>query len=165
MPIGTARMAHLCLPNSELHVGVDWENSTELHRALSDAQRPAMLLYPSESAADVGEAPPTRPLTLVVVDGTWSQAKKMARDNPILANLPRLTFQPERPSDYRIRREPKPHCVSTIEALMYVLGILEGDPTRFRQLLEPFHRMINRQIELKEQNRTIPCRHVIKQRQ
>ncbi|MBZ0236419.1 MAG: DTW domain-containing protein [Deltaproteobacteria bacterium] len=24
MPIGTARMASLCLPGSELHVGVDW---------------------------------------------------------------------------------------------------------------------------------------------
>src|SRR4051812_19073373 len=48
--IGTARMASLCLPNSELHVGVCWEGSAALERALSDPARPAALLYPGEGA-------------------------------------------------------------------------------------------------------------------
>ena len=44
MAIGTARMASLCLPGSELHVGVDWGASPDLARALSDPDRPAYLL-------------------------------------------------------------------------------------------------------------------------
>ena len=163
MPIGTARMAHLCLSNSELHVGVDWQNSTALRSAIADPARRAMLLYPSDGAADVASKVPSTPVTLIVVDGTWSLTRKMVRQNPILAGLPRLSFQPSAPSNYRIRREPKPNFLSTIEALATVLGVLEGDPENCQRLLEPFRRMVDRQIELRELNRTLPCRHAIKQ--
>jgi hypothetical protein len=47
---------------------------------------------------------------------------------------------------------------------MFALGALEGQPERFLALLAPFRRMIDRQIELKELNRTLPCRHVIKKK-
>ena len=53
----------------------------------------------------------------MVVDGTWSQAKKVVRENPLLSSLPRYAFQPPAPSEYRIRREPQENYVSTIEAL------------------------------------------------
>jgi len=164
MPIGTARMANLSLPNSELHVGIDWQRSSALLTAISDPLRPALLLYPGDESIDVDQQPPVGPVTLVVVDGTWSQAKKMIRENPILNRLPRFTFQPPNPSEYRIRREPKPHCVSTIEALVFALGALEGEPERFRALLLPFRRMIDRQIELKELNHASPSRRVIKKK-
>jgi len=162
MAIGTARMAHLCLPNSELHVGANWEDSAALRRTIGKSEQPSMLLYPSEGATDVAMLPINGPLTLVVVDGTWSNTKKMVQKNPTLAALPRLAFQPPRPSDYRIRKEPKPHCVSTVEALAHVLGVLEGDTGRFRALLEPFRHMIDRQIELKEHYQAGPRRHAIR---
>ncbi len=150
MAIGTARMASLCLPNSELHVGVDFEQSQELTRVLHDPKRPAVLLYPSDSAvtaADVFENPPKGPVTLVVVDGTWWQARKLVRTNPRLAALPRIAFKAKVPSEYRIRREPDEAYVSTIEALASVLGVLEGEPERLRALLVPFRAMIDAQIE------------------
>jgi DTW domain-containing protein YfiP len=145
--IGTARMAHLCLPNSELHVGVDWQSSPMLARAISDPARPAALLYPGPEAIDVARQPPSGPITLVVVDGTWSQTKKLVRANPVLRALPRYAFRPPSPSEYRIRREPHEDCVSTIEALVHVLGILEGGGDRFRTLLQPFRAMVDAQIE------------------
>ncbi len=164
MPIGTARMANLCLTNSELHIGVDWEGSAVLERAISDPTRPAVLLYPSDGAT-LPAAPPIRgPVTLIAVDGTWSQTRKMVRQNPTLATLPRLAFCPQVPSEYRIRREPRPYCVSTIEALMIALSSFEADPERFLALLTPFRKMIDRQIEIRQQNKTVPCRHVKKER-
>ena len=145
--IGTARMASLCLPNSELHVGVRWQGSSALARALSDPSRPAALLYPGANAIDVVKSPPRGPVTLIVVDGTWWQTKKLVRENPELAALPRYAFVPPEPSEYRIRREPKESYVSTIEALVHVLGALEGNPERFRALLAPFRAMIDSQID------------------
>jgi DTW domain-containing protein YfiP len=145
--IGTARMASLCLPNSELHVGVRWRDSLAFARAVSDPAQPAALLYPGEGAIDVMTDPPAGQVTLVVVDGTWSQAKKVVRENPELAALPRYAFRPPSPSEYRIRKEPRAEYVSTIEALYHVLGALEGDPERFRALLAPFRAMVDAQLE------------------
>lgn len=144
--IGTARIASLCLPNAELLVGVEWEQSAALARAFSDPARPAVLLYPGEGARDVVRDAPHGPVTLVVIDGTWSQARKIVRTSPLLAALPRYAFTPSAPSEYRIRKEPSASCVSTIEALAYALGALEGDATRFHALLAPFRAMVDAQI-------------------
>src|SRR5688572_26706512 len=106
MPIGTARMASLALPQSELHVGVSWNEHAGLRAAISDPARPAILLYPGPGAKDILAEPPRGPVTLVVVDGTWSQAKTVVRDNPILHALPRYAFVAPELSHYRIRKEP-----------------------------------------------------------
>ena len=146
MPIGTARMASLCLPNAELHVGVRWDESPALAAALADLARPPVLLYPGPGAKDILREPPAGPVTLVVVDGTWSQAKTVVRDNPILHALPRYAFAAPEPSQYRIRKEPKAEYVSTIEALMYCLGALEGRPDEMRSLLAPLNAMVDAQL-------------------
>lgn len=142
VPINTARIAPLCLPEAELHVGLDWERLP----CADDPSRPAVLLYPDKDAIDVEERPPPGPVTLVVVDGTWSQARTLVRRSPALAALPRYAFRPRAPSDYRIRKEPHESYVSTIEALVAVLGVLEGDPARMEALLEPFRAMVEAQL-------------------
>jgi DTW domain-containing protein YfiP len=145
VPIGTARMATLCLPNSELHVVTSVAESPALARALADPSRPAILLSPGEGARDIVREPPPSPVTLVVVDGTWSQATKIVKNDPALRSLPRYAFVPPAPSEYRIRREPEETFVSTIEALAYVLAALEGRP--FDALLAPFRAMVDFQID------------------
>jgi DTW domain-containing protein len=149
VPIGTARMASLCLPNSELLIGLHWSKgeSQALARALSDPERPAALLYPGEGAIDVVASPPKGPVTLIVIDGTWSLAKKVVRENPVLQALPRYAFTPQAPSEYRIRREPHETYVSTIEALAIVLGALEGDKDRFLPMMAPFRAMVDTQLQ------------------
>ena len=159
MPIGTARMASLCLPRAELYVGVRWVDEA-IGRALGDPARPPILLYPGPGARDILREPPRGPVTLVVVDGTWSQARTVVRDNPLLQALPRYAFATPEPSHYRIRREPRAEYVSTIEALMHVLGVLEGDPARFRSLLDPLYAMVDAQLACQESAPRRGVRHV-----
>lgn len=147
VPINTARIASLCLPEAELHVGVRFSGTRALERALSDPARPPILLYPGPGATDVEASPPKTPVTLVVIDGTWWQAKKVLRENPELAALPRYAFRPGRESEYRIRREPKDDYVSTIEALVHVLGVLEQDRPRLEEMLAPFRAMVEAQLD------------------
>lgn len=145
--IGTARMASLCVPGAELHVGAHWDHAS-LARILGDPPEGAALLYPGAGATDVSElSDDTRPRTLVLVDGTWSHTKNVLRDCPALAALPRLCFVPRAPSEYRIRREPRLDYVSTIEALAHVLGALENAPARFTAMLDPFRAMVDAQLE------------------
>jgi DTW domain-containing protein YfiP len=147
--IGTARMASLCLPQASLHVGVRWDDASVF---AADPSRPPILLYPGNGARDVLREPPRGPVTLVVVDGTWSQARTVVRDNPLLQALPRYAFVAPEPSQYRIRREPCDGYVSTIEAVMHVLGAVEGTPERFRALLEPLRAMVDFQLACQAQS-------------
>lgn len=143
--IGTARMAHLSLPNSELHVGVEF-GSHERVRELASSGETA-LLFPGEGAIDPASLVDKPPQTLIVVDGTWAQARKVIKRNPFLQALPRIGFRPPQPSNYRIRKEPAEDCVSTIEAVVHVLGALAGKPDQFRPLLGAFDRMVDLQLE------------------
>jgi DTW domain-containing protein len=145
VPIGTARMAHLALPNSELHVGIHFQGHPRID-ALS-AEPGTFLLFPDPAARDVTSLARDEIRTLVVVDGTWPLARKLIQLNPALRRLPTLAFRPARPGNYRIRREPAEHCLATVEAVSEVLGHLEDDRERFRRMLVAFEAMVNAQLE------------------
>ena len=145
-PLGTARIAERCLGN--VRIAVDYD------RGLRDGVRPleipegAALLYPGPEARDLATlSPADRPRSLVVLDGTWHQARSLYRDLPALHALPQLTFNPGRPSQYRIRKEPRLECVSTIEAVVYALKLLEPETPGFDDMLKAFTGMIDLQLE------------------
>jgi len=144
--VNTARIAHLCLPNSELRVGLDFSADSLVSRWIDDPVRPAAVLFPGSSAVDIEAFPPPHPITLVVLDGTWWQASRILKANPRLASLPRYALTPRSQSRYRVRAQPADHCVSTIEALAHALGVLERDPARMSRLLIPFDRMVETQL-------------------
>lgn len=144
VPISTCRMAHLSLPNSELHIGLGAIGNPSLEALCQ--QDGVAVLFPSESAVDV-DALTAPPRTLVVVDGTWSNAKKVVEKCPLLSKLPRLKFFPAQPGNYRIRKEPEAHCLATIEATSFVLDRLEKAPGRFAPILSAFDAMVEKQLD------------------
>ncbi|MEI8079272.1 MAG: tRNA-uridine aminocarboxypropyltransferase, partial [bacterium] len=144
MAVGTARMAHLSLPNSVLRVGLDFAPDAVVKAELAAA--PAVyVLFPKPGARDLRELRGIPGVKLVVIDGTWRQAKRLLRLNPRLQALPAVAFTPSHPSEYRIRKQPAAHCVSTIEALAEALGLIEPAGFAAEKLLEPFHAMVARQ--------------------
>ena len=149
--IGTARMAHLALPSSQLVAPrgfrLTFDEQPLVRALLDDPLAHAAVLFPGAQARDVSEWVAAPPKTLIVVDGTWSQAKKLLTSNPRLAALPRLSYRPPVPGNYRIRKEPSDECLATIEAIAAVLGILEGDAEKFSQMLAPFTHMVDLQLE------------------
>ncbi|WP_374408992.1 tRNA-uridine aminocarboxypropyltransferase [Hydrogenophaga sp.] len=94
---------------------------------LQDPQWQPFVVFPPEysSAGRVVSAPPPveaaqgrRPL-YVLLDGTWSEARKMFRKSPYLDGLPVLGLHPETASRYRLRRSAQDHhfCTAEIAAL------------------------------------------------
>ena len=144
MKVGTARMAHLSLPNSVLRVGLDFTADAVVRAELA-APRPAYVLFPKPGALDLRELRGGPAVTLVVIDGTWRQARRLLKLNPWLQELPAVAFTPTHPSEYQIRRQPAEHCVSTIEALGEALRLLEPDGLSVDRLLEPFRAMVGQQ--------------------
>lgn len=157
--IGTARMAHLALRNSELHQGVDFTGHARVQALAARPERVAVL-FPGEGARTPAEWRDSPPETLIVVDGTWPNARKVVARNPLLSALPRIAFAPRRPSNYRIRAEPAEHCVSTIEAVVEILGALEGEQERYDTMLRAFERMVDTQLECQAQRLSPPRRRV-----
>lgn len=151
-PIGTARFVDLGLERSQIVVADRIEGTgDERERLIAGIGFPkgAALLFPSEDARDVetlseGE----RPDCLIVIDGTWSQAKRLFLDDPRLAALPKVRFTPEQESRYRIRREPQKDFVSTVESIAEVLRSLEPGLPGLNQLVESFERMVVRQEQI-----------------
>ena len=142
--VSTCRMAHLSLPGSQLHVTHDPDRQPALAALL--AAPDTHLLFPSADATDV-DVLTDPPRTLVVVDGTWANARKLVGRSPLLRALPRLAFRPDFASNYRIRREPEGHCLSTIEATAHVLERLEQAPGRYTPMLSAFEHMVDMQLQ------------------
>jgi DTW domain-containing protein YfiP len=67
--------------------------------------------------------PEKRPL-FVLLDATWSEACKMFRKSPYLDHLPVLSLQPEKLSNYRLRRSKREDhfCTSEVAALCLELA-------------------------------------------
>ena len=144
--LNTARLADLGLLNAELRVGEVFEDLATL---LNPPGYQARLLFPGEGAQLIDTAEPSDeslPWLLVVPDGTWRKARKLLHLTPLLAQLPRVTLPEGAVSRYRLRKAPGPGALSTLEAIVQALEILEA-PTSFTPLLRPFEALIEGQIE------------------
>ncbi|MEY4579309.1 MAG: hypothetical protein RL701_4012 [Pseudomonadota bacterium] len=156
-PIGTERFARLGLQNASVHVA--W-NASDLEP--EDAP-PAWLregtglLYPASHALELGAIPQTQhPQRLLVLDGTWHTAKTLYRQKRWLQRLPHFRLSPVEPGRYRIRREPQPDYLSTIEAIVAALQIIEPNTPGLVELLRAFDGMIDAQMALSEARRALP---------
>ena len=141
--LNTARLAALGLRNAELRIG---EVFDDLPQLLAQSDHRACLLFPGEEAVALsGYAPGDKALLLVVPDGTWRKARKLLYLNPALAALPRVSLGAAGPSRYRLRKAPAEGALSTIEAIVAALDVLEA-PRGFDALLRPFDALIEGQI-------------------
>ncbi|HEU4584024.1 MAG TPA: tRNA-uridine aminocarboxypropyltransferase [Polyangiaceae bacterium] len=146
-PFNTARLVALGLRRSELLV--DYAGCLRRNPALLGSLEGCGVLYPHASARDVSAVPAgERPRKLIVIDGTWHNARTLYRDLPALHALPHFTLPPGSSSAFVLRRQPAAYCLSTLEATVYALQALEPETPGISALLETFARMQGRQLAL-----------------
>lgn len=133
-PTSTAHLAALALPRCEIRVRGHEDAPVQWDDVLTPDRR-AILLFPTDDAAVLTRAvvdEDARPITLIVPDGSWRQAKKVPARESALAGVPAFRLPPDGPSRYRLRREPATGGLATLEAISRALGILEGPDVRAR---------------------------------
>src|SRR3954466_6520401 len=160
--LGTARLLALHLKNSVLKIGLSWPSlSKALGRPVDDPRRWAVLYLGSAKAADLdtdrdivainrkGELEDNQRAILkdiegiVLLDGTWSQAKALWWRNAWMLKCQRVILNPAKPSRYgKLRREPRRDGLSTIEAAGMLLAGLEKRPDIAATLHTAFDRML-----------------------
>ena len=152
---GSARLLHLCLPNSQLLVGEKFDE--QLDASLRQGGKTPILLYPpfAEHGLDCLAPPPElkpadlqkiEQLRLVILDGTWRKSRKMLYLNSALQALPRLSLHAVPESHYRIRKAHGVDQLSSLEACCYALMQLEANNRKYQPLLDTFDGFVN-QIE------------------
>jgi DTW domain-containing protein YfiP len=116
----SGRLAHLALPNSEIveHGGLGGV-------AVLPPLTGAWLMFPEGAPVTAAPVPPPR--QLVVIDATWSQARRMYRKLAALRGLPILRLPDAPMPAARLRESPAPGRVSTLEAIARALRLVEGD--------------------------------------
>jgi DTW domain-containing protein len=165
--LGTARLTALHFANAVVKIGLSWPSlSKALGRAVPDPSRWAVLYLGSAKVADFdtdrdivainrkGELEDHQRAILkdiegiVLLDGTWSQAKALWWRNAWMLKCQRVILGPARPSRYgKLRREPRRDGLSTIEAAAMLLASLEKRPDIADTLHASFERMLARYRE------------------
>jgi DTW domain-containing protein len=160
--LGTARLTALHFKDAVLKIGLSWPSlSKALGRKVDDPSRWAVLYLGSAKVADLqtdrdivainrkGEIEDNQRAILkdiegiVLLDGTWSQAKALWWRNAWMLKCQRVILGPQRPSRYgQLRREPRRDGLSTIEAAAMLLSGLEKRPDIADTLHQSFERML-----------------------
>ncbi|MBL8026082.1 MAG: DTW domain-containing protein [Fibrobacteres bacterium] len=128
--LGTGRMTGTALRNSEIIVGSEFSANQRVLSLLADTSFYPVLLYPKADAVNLSGndefiVPEGKTLLVFVIDGTWATAKKIILLSANLRALPKIRFIPPAPSRFHIKRQPAAQCVSTIEAVHYLLELLQ----------------------------------------
>lgn len=141
----SVRLLHLSLAHCEVVVGEHFAPGA-LQALLQRPGRVTRLLYPDVPAAPAPQGPPPpagEPVRLVVLDATWRKSLRMLLEHPALAALPRLSLAAPAPTRYRaIRAARRADQVSTLEATVQALAMLEGPGFDATPLLEAFDRFV-----------------------
>lgn len=167
--LGTARLTALQFTNATLKIGLSWASLAKALGRPADPQRWAILYLGSVRAAALapdadivavdrkGEAEDRQQSILkslegvLLLDGTWSQAKALWWRNPWMLKCRRIILNPSHPSRYgKLRREPRSDGLSTLESAAMVLSRLEKRAEIETALLASFDRLLGRYRELKK---------------
>nr|WP_150277565.1 DTW domain-containing protein [Halopseudomonas salina] len=146
--LNTGRLLVAGLAHADLLVAEQLPPDSPVLQQISDPAWFTELLFPGERAqlpvpAQSGDE---RPRRLVLIDGTWRKARKILMLNPVLQNLPRVCLPGGLVSRYRLRKTRVPDALSTIEAGVHALQMIEPDRD-YSALLHPFEALIEGQIE------------------
>ena len=159
--LSTAPLIAATLRQAKIVVGLSWPGLARLVGEAAEPRRWAVLHLGSARAATAerreimlldrhGEpvAEPSAVLGglkgLVLLDGTWSQAKTLWWRNPWLLRLHRIVLDPPRPARLgRLRREPRREALSTIEAAALALWHLEAGAAAAEALDAALEGMMN----------------------
>jgi DTW domain-containing protein YfiP len=161
--LGTARLTVHHLRRASFRIGLSWPS---LDKALGRPVDPRRWAVVHLGSAEVEAFAPGRDLAVldrhgtalpepeqaaalaaldgvVLLDGTWSQAKTLWWRNAWVLKGPRLAIRPPQPSLYgKLRREPRRESLSTLEATALVLSCLEQRPEIEKTMLSSFRRML-----------------------
>ena len=146
-PKGSVSLLKESLNNCHLLIGETY--TIEDIQQFSSDSKITYLLFPDSTSPSLKSSPALTvnaysKVRLLVLDGTWRKARKLFYSNPWLAQLPRIDIANHQQSRYRIRKAEKSGQLSTLEACVQALSMLENDESKYRPLTDAFDQYVQR---------------------
>ena len=160
--LNSARLTRLILQNSSLRVGLSWPNfkrvcgddsmpsewgilylKNELHLSSNNnnskkrVDENSAMSVTDKNGRIIEELPQIK--GIIVIDGSWKQAKAMWWRNPWFLRLNRVSLNPKHPS---LRKQIKKTGLSTIEATALALGELGEDTSICQSMIKQYEELI-----------------------
>ena len=177
---GSGLLAHLTLNNSEIISGDDFTENRRVNEIIGDDSANKLILYPGKNAINFADLrkkmqesakntsdlvknndkitfSEEKPTYIFVIDGTWRGARKIMHLSQNLKQIQCISFSGQYLSNFRIKRQPEAHCVSTIESIYYLLKEAEENgfaakTDKKQALLDIFDKMIEVQLSYSRQH-------------
>lgn len=162
---GTGHFTHLSLKNSKIFIGIDFSNHREINDIIKNPNNNCFVLYPHKDAIELNTQNiqhAHKKNVIFIIDSTWACSKKMIRESQNLKQLPKISFQHQKASYFKIKTQPNAYCLSTMESTLCILELLNQHKiekiheSHFESFLLPFHKMVEYQVQCaKETGHTI----------
>ncbi|HWW48992.1 MAG TPA: tRNA-uridine aminocarboxypropyltransferase [Xanthobacteraceae bacterium] len=162
--LATARLTAMHFSDAVVKIGLSWPSLSRILGREVDPQRWGILYLGSVNPAHLVGDPDQEVFVvdrkgnaeehqrgilrglegIILLDGTWSQAKTLWWRNAWMLKCRRLVLAPKRASRYgKLRREPRREGLSTIEAAALVMSRLQGRPEIETSLMASFDAMLS----------------------
>lgn len=141
-PSNTGRLIADVLPDTAAFQWSRTEPPQALIELVNDPAYQPMVVFPASYAdpqREVLSAPPSsgKPPLFIMLDGTWTEARKMFRKSPYLDALPVISVDLSKTSAYRLREAHGDGQYCTAEVAIALLE-LAGDTTAAQGLADHF---------------------------
>jgi DTW domain-containing protein len=127
----TGRLAAQMLKGSSVHLRGDRSEPSE------PPPGKRLLLFPLDGARVLSASDAGDHVTLVVPDGTWGQARRIARRDAMAVGAEVVTLPENVERSYGLRRSERPGGLCTLEAIAVALGVLE-EPSVTQTMMNVF---------------------------
>lgn len=173
--LGTAHLATLALARCKLTVGLSWASLAaalgepadpkqwavlylgSLRKPLTEAQKRKPLVLLDREGEELNPRR-QRPAGIVLLDGSWSQAKTLWWRNAWMLKLGRVLLHPAEPSAYgRLRKQSQRDHLATLEALALTLDGLGEDAAVKTSLMRLFRTLCQRARDHEELLTPLPA--------
>jgi len=151
----TGRFTHQSLPNSKIYIGIDFNNNDEINSIINDTDNSCFVLYPGEDSIKLNHQTiqkENKTNVIFIIDSTWPCSNKILAVSKNISTLPKVSFEHNKASAYKIKTQPNKYCLSTIESTLCILELLNQhkieniDQDALDSFLKPFEQMVQYQI-------------------
>ena len=152
---GTGHFTHLSLSNSEIFIGIDFNNNDKINSILNDKNNNCFVLYPGQNSISINNQSleeDGKDIVIFIIDSTWPCSKKILAVSKNISKLQKISFVHSKLSQFKIKIQPNEYCLSTIESTQVVLELLNNHhienikSNELENFIQPFQEMVKYQV-------------------